>query len=58
MKQKQIKDRAKVELMWALQIAFTDTAGIPKEIQQEMAQQFERVENLFGFERGSFTKGV
>ena len=57
---KETKQQAQAELMSTMQIAF---AGIPKnpaeaDVTAEMSRQMERVEKLFGYEPGSWVRGV
>ena len=69
MTRSEIKDKAQRHLMSAMQIAFTQVAensmGVYGEysdqegeiILAEMDEQMKRVEKLFGFKPGSWTRG-
>tara|TARA_Y100000817_G_scaffold296253_1_gene271652 strand:- start:37 stop:243 length:207 start_codon:yes stop_codon:yes gene_type:complete len=53
---KDIKEEAQDELMLAMQVAFNNVSN--REVVKEMDRQFKRVEKLFGYNMGSWNRGV
>ena len=53
---KDIKEAAQDELMLAMQVAFNNVSN--REVVKEMDRQFKRVEKLFGYNMGSWNRGV
>ena len=53
---KDIKEEAQDELMLAMQVAFKYVSN--REVVKEMDRQFKRVEKLFGYNMGSWNRGV
>ena len=53
---KDIKEEAQDELMSAMQVAFNNVSN--REVVKEMDRQFKRVEKLFGYNMGSWNRGV
>lgn len=57
MTSKERKQKARFQLLAAIQTAFSDYNNHSEEMKEEMSKQMERVEKMFGYVPGSWQRG-